>query len=36
MTSPKIIMMDGGTDVDNNAVLFEKGAHEVLDSWTPT
>ena len=26
-----IIMMDGGTDVDNNAVLFKKGAHEVLD-----
>jgi len=29
--SPKVIMMDGGTDVDNNAVLFKKGAHEVLD-----
>jgi D-xylose transport system substrate-binding protein len=28
---PKIIMMNGGTDVDNNAVLFSKGAHEVLD-----
>ncbi|GAB2968588.1 sugar ABC transporter substrate-binding protein [Nocardioides montaniterrae] len=28
---PNIIMMDGGTDVDNNAVLFAKGAHEVLD-----
>jgi D-xylose transport system substrate-binding protein len=28
---PKIIIMDGGTDVDNNAVLFKKGAHEVLD-----
>lgn len=28
---PKIVMMDGGTDVDNNAVLFKKGAHEVLD-----
>jgi D-xylose transport system substrate-binding protein len=28
---PKIIMMDGGTDVDNNAVLFKKGAHSVLD-----
>ena len=24
-------MMDGGTDVDNNAVLFAKGAHAVLD-----
>jgi D-xylose transport system substrate-binding protein len=31
VTSPNIIMMDGGTDVDNNAVLFAKGAHEVLD-----
>jgi D-xylose transport system substrate-binding protein len=31
ITDPKIIMMDGGTDVDNNAVLFAKGAHEVLD-----
>jgi D-xylose transport system substrate-binding protein len=28
---PKIIMMNGGTDVDNNAVLFAKGAHSVLD-----
>ncbi|HEX7739155.1 MAG TPA: substrate-binding domain-containing protein, partial [Marmoricola sp.] len=28
---PNIIMMDGGTDVDNNAVLFKKGAHEILD-----
>jgi D-xylose transport system substrate-binding protein len=28
---PKIIMMDGGTDVDNNAVLLAKGAHSVLD-----
>jgi D-xylose transport system substrate-binding protein len=25
-------MMNGGTDVDNNAVLFQKGAHEVLDN----
>ena len=24
-------MMNGGTDVDNNAVLFQKGAHAVLD-----
>ena len=31
VSDPKIIMMDGGTDVDNNAVLFKKGAHEVLD-----
>ncbi|MEA2484293.1 MAG: D-xylose transport system substrate-binding protein, partial [Thermoleophilaceae bacterium] len=29
--SPKIIMMDGGTDVDNNAVLFAKGYNSVLD-----
>jgi D-xylose transport system substrate-binding protein len=28
---PRIILMNGGTDVDNNAVLFQKGAHEVLD-----
>ncbi|MFB9314962.1 sugar ABC transporter substrate-binding protein [Nocardioides plantarum] len=28
---PNIIMMNGGTDVDNNAVLFSKGAHSVLD-----
>jgi D-xylose transport system substrate-binding protein len=31
VTDPKIIMMNGGIDVDNNAVLFAKGAHEVLD-----
>jgi D-xylose transport system substrate-binding protein len=31
VTNPNIIMMNGGTDVDNNAVLFQKGAHEVLD-----
>jgi D-xylose transport system substrate-binding protein len=36
VTSPKIIMMDGGTDVDNNAVLFAKGAHEVLDNSSAT
>lgn len=29
--NPSIIMMSGGKDVDNNAVLFAKGAHEVLD-----
>lgn len=28
---PKVIIMNGGTDVDNNAVLFSKGAHTVLD-----
>jgi D-xylose transport system substrate-binding protein len=27
---PQIIEMDGGTDVDNNAVLFAKGANSVL------
>jgi D-xylose transport system substrate-binding protein len=31
VNDPQIIEMDGGTDVDNNAVLFKKGAHEVLD-----
>ena len=29
--TPDIMMMDGGKDVDNNAVLFAKGAHTVLD-----
>ena len=32
VTDPKIIEMDGGTDVDNNAVLFAKGAKEVFDA----
>jgi D-xylose transport system substrate-binding protein len=27
----QVIMLNGGTDIDNNAVLFKKGAHEVLD-----
>jgi D-xylose transport system substrate-binding protein len=31
ISKPKIIMMNGGTDVDNNAVLFAKGAHSVFD-----
>jgi D-xylose transport system substrate-binding protein len=31
VSDPNIIMMDGGTDVDHNAVLFKQGAHEVLD-----
>jgi D-xylose transport system substrate-binding protein len=30
VSKPKIIEMDGGKDVDNNAVLFAKGANEVL------
>ena len=29
--NPTIIEMDGGTDVDNNAVLFAKGYNSVLD-----
>jgi D-xylose transport system substrate-binding protein len=32
ISNPKIIMMDGGTDVDNNAVLFAKGAKEVFSA----
>jgi D-xylose transport system substrate-binding protein len=32
VNSPKIIEMDGGTDVDNNAVLFQKGAKSVFSS----
>jgi D-xylose transport system substrate-binding protein len=28
---PSIIEMNGGTDIDNNAVLFKAGAHKVLD-----
>ena len=27
----QVIELNGGTDIDNNAVLFKKGAHEVLD-----
>lgn len=30
VTKPQIVEMDGGTDVDNNAVLFKKGAQSVL------
>ncbi len=30
--NPQIIMLNGGTDIDNNAVEFKKGAHEVLDA----
>jgi D-xylose transport system substrate-binding protein len=30
VSNPKIIEMDGGKDVDNNAILFAKGANEVL------
>jgi D-xylose transport system substrate-binding protein len=31
-TNPNIIQLNGGTDIDNNAVLFKKGAHTVLDA----
>jgi D-xylose transport system substrate-binding protein len=30
-SNPQIIELNGGTDIDNNAVLFKKGAHTVLD-----
>ena len=32
VTNPQIIEMDGGKDVDNNAILFAKGADSVLDA----
>jgi D-xylose transport system substrate-binding protein len=28
---PSIIQLNGGTDIDNNAVLFKAGAHKILD-----
>ena len=31
INDPNIIMLNGGTDIDNNAVLFKAGAHAVLD-----
>ncbi len=30
-SNAQVIEMDGGTDVDNNAVLFKKGARSILD-----
>jgi D-xylose transport system substrate-binding protein len=30
-SNPNIIELNGGTDIDNNAVLFKKGAHSVFD-----
>jgi D-xylose transport system substrate-binding protein len=30
VSDPHVIMVDGGTDVDNNAVLFARGANDVL------
>ncbi|HEV7192472.1 MAG TPA: substrate-binding domain-containing protein [Jatrophihabitantaceae bacterium] len=32
ITSPNIIQLNGGTDIDNNAVLFKAGAHKILDA----
>jgi D-xylose transport system substrate-binding protein len=31
VTDPHVILLDGGLDIDNGAVLFATGAHEVLD-----
>lgn len=31
VTHPRVILVDGGTDVDHNAVLLDVGAHQVLD-----
>ena len=31
VTDPRVIILDGATGVDNNAVLLDKGVHEVLD-----
>lgn len=31
-SSPNIIQLNGGTDIDNNAVLFKAGAHKILDA----
>jgi D-xylose transport system substrate-binding protein len=31
VTRPRIIMLDGGLGIDDNAVLLAKGVHEVLD-----
>ncbi len=31
VADPRVIILDGGTDVDNGAVLQDKGVHEVLD-----
>jgi D-xylose transport system substrate-binding protein len=31
VTGAQVIELNGGTDIDNNAVLFKQGAHEVLD-----
>ena len=30
-TGAQVIELNGGTDIDNNAVLFKQGAHQVLD-----
>jgi D-xylose transport system substrate-binding protein len=31
-SNPNIIELNGGTDIDNNAVLFKAGAHKVFDA----
>jgi D-xylose transport system substrate-binding protein len=31
-SNPNIIELNGGTDIDNNAVLFKAGAHKIFDS----
>jgi D-xylose transport system substrate-binding protein len=31
-SAAQVIMLNGGTDIDNNAVQFKAGAHEVLDA----
>lgn len=31
VADPRVVILDGGTDVDNGAVLQDKGVHEVLD-----
>jgi D-xylose transport system substrate-binding protein len=31
LSKPSVIELNGGTDIDNNAVLFKAGAHKILD-----
>jgi D-xylose transport system substrate-binding protein len=35
-TSPNIIELNGGTDIDNNAVLFKAGAHKIFTAKSIT
>src|SRR5579859_6635076 len=32
ISNPNIIELNGGTDIDNNAVLFKAGAHKIIDA----